>query len=435
MESQVKELSPTEVELAVEVPWEAVNADLEKHYKKLARTAKVRGFRPGKVPQKVVKKVFAREVEAEVTAHLIEHACMEAIAEHELPIVTTPSVKDPVLTHGEGLKFTATLEVQPKIDEVVTEGLSAKRPSPEVSDDAVGEELEQLRRHHATVSEPEPMRPAQDHDLLLIDYDVTIDGEPKPDMGAEGRPVELGDGHLLPELHEALLGASPGDEREATVTFDDDHPNEDLKGKTAVFAVRVKELKEQILPDLDDEFAKDCDHDSLEELRASTRARLEEAAARRSEGLVKERILDALLSANEVPVPPTMLQEQRRRMMYEALQFAQMMGQQGGGMPPGMFDGLDERAERRVKAGLLLGAFARQEKLEVSEEELDAEYQKIADRTGKHIAKVRADHAGDRAAEVESELMEEKIWALLYSRVRIEDEPADGADAPSGADE
>jgi len=436
MQSQVKEISPTEIELAIEVPWDAVNADLEKQYDKLARTAKVRGFRPGKVPRKVVKRVFARSVEAEVMAHLVEHACMEAIHEHSLPVVTTPTVNEPKLTHGEGISFTATLEVQPTLGEISLENLVAKRPLAEVADSVIDDEVEQLRRQNATVSEPEPMRPAEEGDLLLIDYQVSIDGEPKPDMSATDRPAELSSGSLLPELEEALLGASPGDERSAEVSFDDDHQSEDLRGKTATFSIQVKELKEQILPELDDDFAKDCgDFQTLLELRLSIREQHEARAKSRSESLLKERILDAMLEANEVPVPPTMLKEQRQRMMYETMQFAQMMGQQGASLPPSMFDGMDERAERRVKAGLLLGAFARQEKLEVTDEEMDAHFAKIAESTGKHIAKVRADHAGERAGEVESELMEEKIWALLYSRVKIEDEDPDSVKPDAASDD
>ena len=434
MQSELKEISPTEVELAIQVPWDAVKADMDKRFKQLATTAKIRGFRPGHAPPKVVRQVYARAVEAEVTAHLIEHACMEAIAEHALPVVATPTVGEPVLTKGENLSFTATIEVQPKLDNLVLDGLTAARPLVNIPDVLIDDEIMQRRRQNATVSEPDPMRPAQAGDLLLIDYQVAIDGEACDDMKAEGRPVELGDGHLLPEVEAALMGTVPGDERTAEVPFPEDHGSEALRGKTAVFTVQVKELKEQVLPELDDDFAKDCgDFETLLELRLSIRKDAETREKRRSESMLKERILDALLAANEVPVPPTMLERQKRRMMYETVQFAQMLGQQGGGMPPGLFDGIEERAERRVKAGLLLGALTRLEKLEVTEEEMDARFAEIAEKTGKHIAKVRADHSGQKAGEIESELMEEKIWAILHSRVKIEDETADAAAAGGSA--
>ncbi|NOY91260.1 MAG: trigger factor [Deltaproteobacteria bacterium] len=426
MQCEVKEISPTEVELAIEVPWDSVHADMEKRYKQLAATAKIRGFRPGKAPRQVVRQVYGKSVEAEVTAQLVEHACMTAIAEHKLPVVAAPSLGTPKLTKGEHLCFTATLEVQPKLETIVVEGLNAKRPVVDIADSLIDEEIRQLQRQNATVSEPDPMRPAREGDLLLIDYAVSIDGEPRKDMDAEGRPVELGDGHLLSEVEQALIGAVPGDECSAEVTFPEDHGSEDLRGKTALFTVQVKELKEQLLPELDDDFAKDCgDFETLAELRKSIREQAETRETRRSESILKERIIDALLEAHEVPVPPTMLAEQRQRMMYEAVQFAQMMGQQGHSMPSGMFDGIDQRAERRVQAALLLGAFSRQEGLEVTDEELDARYAEIAERTGKHIAKVRAEHTGEHAGDVESELIEEKIWAILHSRVNIEDETSD----------
>jgi len=266
---------------------------------------------------------------------------------------------------------------------------------------------------------PDPMRPAQEGDLITIDYTVSVDGEAKDDLGAEGRQVEIDDEHLLPALKDGLLGMKPDDEKTIDIEFEDDHPNPDLQGKTAQFTVTAKELHEKLLPELDDEFAKDCgDYETLLELRLKIREDLEGSAKQRSDAELKDQLIESLIEHNDIPVPPSMVQQQQQMMMYEMAQFMQMAGQQGA---PGadFFSGIEERAQRRVQAGILLGSLARQEGIDVSEDDLDAKFQEIADQTGKHVAKVRADYQEAQRDALESQLLEEKVMALLTERAKI----------------
>jgi trigger factor len=263
------------------------------------------------------------------------------------------------------------------------------------------------------------MRPAQEGDLITIDYTVTVDGEAKEDLGAEGRQVEIADEHLLPALKEGLLGMKPDDEKTVDMEFEDDHPNADLQGKTARFTIHAKELHEKLLPELDDEFAKDCgDYETLLELRLKIREGLEGAAKQRGDAELKDQLIDGLIEANDIPVPPSMVQQQQQMMMYEMAQFMQMAGQQGAPNAD-FFSGIEQRAQRRVQASILLGSLARQEGIEVSEADLDAKFQEIADQTGKHIAKVRADYQEAQRDALESQLLEEKVMALLAERAKI----------------
>jgi trigger factor len=231
--------------------------------------------------------------------------------------------------------------------------------------------------------------------------------------------VEIDDEHLLPALKDGLLGMKPGDEKTIDVAFEDDHPNPDLRGKTAEFSVKVSELHEKLLPDLDDEFAKDCgDYETLPELRLKIREGFENAAKQRGEADLKDQLIDSLIQHNDIPVPPSMVQQQQQMMMYEMAQLMRMAGQQGA---PGadFFSGIEERAQRRVQAGILLGSLARQEGIEVTEADLEAKFQEIADRTGKHVAKVRADYQDAQRDALESQLLEEKVMARLTERAKI----------------
>jgi trigger factor len=420
MKSEILEISPVLMEVTVEVPWDRIQKDLNDTYKELGKTARVRGFRPGKVPRDVMKQVYGRQVAAQVTGTLVEQGLMQAVQEHELHIVAQPEMEEaPALQKGKPLTFKAKVEVRPKIDEVDIDRLEAWQKPIDVPNEDVDAEVERLRQQHAEIQVPEPMRAAEEGDLVTIDYTVKVDGELKEDLGAEGRQVEINDEHLLPALKEGLLGMKPGDEKTVEVAFEDDHPNEDLRGKTAVFEIAAKELHEKLLPELDDEFAKDCgDYETLLELRLKIREGLEASVKQRADAELKDQLIDSLIEHNDVPVPPSMVQQQQQMMMYEMAQFMQLAGQQGA---PGadFFAGIEERAKRRVQAGMLLGSLARQENIEVTEADVDAKFQEIAERTGKHVAKVRADYQDDQRDALQSQLLEEKVMALLTERAKI----------------
>ena len=441
MQSEIREISPVLVEVTVEVPWDRIHKDLNDTYKEIGKTARVRGFRPGKVPRNVLKQVYGRQAAAQVTGNLVEQGLMQAVQEHELHIVSQPEMEEaPALEQGKPLTFKAKVEVRPKIDKVVTDGLEVWQKPIDIPNEDVDREIEQLRQQHGEIQVPDPMRPAQEGDLLTIDYTVTVDGEAKEDLGAEGRQVEIADEHLLPALKEGLLGMQPGDEKTVDMEFEEDHPNADLQGKTAQFTIQAKELHEKLLPELDDEFAKDCgDYETLLELRLKIREGLEASAKQRGEAELKDQLIESLIQANDIPVPPSMVQQQQQMMMYEMAQFMQMAGQQGA---PGadFFAGIEERAQRRVQAGILLGSLARQEGIDVGEADLDAKFQEIADQTGKHVAKVRADYQEAQREGLESQLLEEKVMALLTERAKVnegerpEPEPKDDEAAPGKAD-
>ena len=420
MQSEIREISPVLMEVTVEVPWDRIQKDLNDTYREIGKTARVRGFRPGKVPKNVMKQVYGRQVAAQVTGTLIEQGLMHAVQEHELHIVAQPEMEEaPELEQGKPLTFKAKVEVRPKIGEVTIEGLEAWQKPIDIPTEDVDAEVEGLRNQHAEIQVPDPMRPAQEGDLITIDYTVSVDDEAKEDLGAEGRQVEINDEHLLPALKEGLLGMQSDEEKTIDVEFEDEHPNPDLQGKTAQFTIKAKQLHEKLLPELDDEFAKDCgDYETLLELRLKIREGLESGAKQRNEAELKDQLIDSLIQHNDIPVPPSMVQQQQQMMMYEMAQFMQMAGQQGA---PGadFFSGIEGRAQRRVQAGILLGSLARQEGIEVTEADLDAKFQEIAEQTGKHVAKVRADYQEAQRDQLESQLLEEKVMALLTDRAKI----------------
>ncbi|MEM7138638.1 MAG: trigger factor [Myxococcota bacterium] len=436
MQSEIREISPVLFEVTIEVPWERIQKDLNDTYREIGKTARVRGFRPGKVPKDVVKQVYGPQVKAQVTGTLVEQGLMQAVQEHELHIVAQPEMDEaPKLQQGKPLTFSAKVEVRPKIEEVTTEGIEAWERPIEVPNEEVDAEVERLRNQHAEIQAPDPMRPSVEGDLVTIDYTVSIDGEVKEEMGAEGRQVELADENLLPELKEGLVGVEPGTEKTIEITFEDDHPNEDLRDKTAAFALSVKAVHEKLLPEVDDEFAKDCgDYETLLELRLKIREGLEQSVKQRVDAEVKEQLVTSLIAHNDIPVPPSMVQQQQQMMMYEMAQLMQMAGQAGA---PGAdyFSGLEARAQRRVQAGILLGTLARQEGIEVTDADINAKFQEIADQTGKHVAKVKAEYQEQQREALESQLLEEKVMAFLTERANIQEGEPPAPEEPASDSE
>ncbi|MCB9603476.1 MAG: trigger factor [Sandaracinus sp.] len=419
MHSEVSEISPIQVEVKVQVPWERIRKDLDLSFSRVAKTAKIKGFRPGKVPRDVVRKVYGAQVRAEVASNLIEAGLMHAVETHDLHIVAQPEISPPPLFDEVDYEFTAKLEVRPKLESVELGKLVAKvRPSA-VEEGAVDAELGRMQKQQADLREPDPMRPAQDGDRLTIAYTVAVDGEEKAELEADEREVDLGDEELLEGFATGLRGMSPGDEKDLEITFPEDHPNPDLKGKNAVFHVKLSAIRELLLPDLDDEFAKDLGtFETMDELRADVRKKLEDLATRRREAELKDKLIDALIETNDVMVPPSLVQEEKRQMLYQMMQFAQMMGRQ---ISPSDFDDLDNRATRRVKAGILLGAVARLEKVEVDDAAIDAKLAEMAESSGKNLAKLRVEYQGERRDQLHSQVLEEKLFALLRDRATIEE--------------
>ena len=417
--TQLNQLSPVLVELKVEIPWDQVKTTLDRSFEQATKHARVKGFRPGKVPANLVRQIYGSQVRGDVATRLIEESFITAVQQHELAVVAEPTVDASEWKDGEPLKFTARVEVRPKIEKVVTAGIEVGTHSHPVTDQQIEDEINEIRTRQAEVRVPEPMRPAKANDLLTIAYTVTIDGAPREDMAATDRDVDLGSGSLIEAFEKGLLGTQPGDKKDVTVEFEPDHQAEELRGKKAVFAIEVKALKERLLPELDDEFAKDVgDYATLADLRAKIREGLEKMAAQHTESDLKEKLIGALLEKNPLELPPSLVAQEERRAAYEFASYMGMTGQMQR-MTEELQSTIRASAERKVRAALILAALARQEKIEVGEADVEAKFAEISERTGKHVAKVKAEFSGERRGLIENQVLEAKLMGYLKSVAKL----------------
>lgn len=417
MQSQISEISSVMVQVSVEVPWADVEKAIEGSYSELGRTAKVKGFRPGKVPRNVLKQLFGPRVKRDVVNNLVEAGLGRAVEQHKLTVVAVPPMEAvPELKTGEPLSFTAKIEVRPKIDQVDIDGLTLVREKSAVSDTEVNEAIERLRQQNAELKAPEPARASQEGDILTCDYRVSIEGQDRPELAANDRPIDLAGG-LLPELKAALLGKNVGDKTRAEVTFPAEQGGE-FAGKGGAFDLEIKEIKAKVLPNLDDEFAKDLEHASLAELQEKTRARLEDTAKQNAENALREQVVDKVLEKNPIDVPPSLVAQQQQAMLQEYVRMIRMTGQRMD-LGEDLMTTTKENAERRVRAALLLGAIARLNGIKVESADVDKKLAEMAERSGKHVAKLRAEMQGEQREMMESQILEEKLLEYLLGRATI----------------
>lgn len=423
MQVSVEKLSPVLVEFQVEVPADRVKKEVDKAYQSLQRTAKVRGFRPGKAPRDVLAQLFGDRVAMDVTQRLVDDTLPKALSEQQVQPLSQPSIEPRKLESNASFHYKARFEVRPEIEKVVYEGLEAKRPKADVTDELIDAELEELRQAHGTLVEPEPARPAKSGDIVTMDFTIDIDGKPIEEAGAQGMQVEIGLGQLLPGLEEGLVGMSVGDKKDITLTLPETHPRAEFRSKAAVFHVEVMEIKERQFPTLDDEFAKDVgDHESLAALKEATRARLEKQLKQQSTDAVAEQLVVDLCRKNPIPIPSALVEQQCRMTETELSQQARRQGQNIR-ITDEMHARIHDDAETKVRAGLLMAEIAKEAQIQVTDEDIEKGYAELAEQTGKQVAKVKAEYRDPKRREILlAMILEDKILDILESKANITDE-------------
>jgi trigger factor len=423
MQVTLSRLSPVQVELKVSLPKEKVTTALAKAYADLGRQAQIRGFRKGKVPLPLLKQYFGERVAAEVSGRLVEETLPHAIEQQKLEPVAQPRVDPTRLDESADWTYTAHLEVRPEVGEIVLDDIALERHVYKIDDADVDHQIEHLREENATLRSPDPARPVKAADVVTLDYDVTVDGAPREELNARNRSVEVGKGKLLKELDAGLVGAEIAKPKPITVRFPDDHAREDLRGKDAVLTVTVSEIREKILPELDDEFAKDTGSESLAALKTKIRGDLERQGQETSDGRLREDAVNALVEKNPIAVPPSLVESAVNALSRE---IAQSLRLRGAPLDvESVIRAAREQAEKRVRAGLLLAELARKNNLDVNEADLNTRIDEMAKATGKAAAKIRADYRDPKRREaLANAVLEDKVLALLMSKIKVTDVPS-----------
>ncbi len=364
MAADLESLGTLERRLQMSVPTAQLEREVDERLKKLARNAKMPGFRPGRVPMKIVEQTYGAQVRNEVTGDAVQKAFTDAVKQANLKVAGYPRIepkKDAV--PAGALEFSATFEVYPDFKVGDVAGASIERPQVALDDAAIDKTIEVLRKQRTTYARVE--RAAQDGDRLTVDFDGTIGGEPFQGGKAAGFAFLLGEGRMLPGFETATCGMCAGESKTFELTFPQDYQAKDVAGKTASFVVALKQVDEPRLPALDAQFAHSlgvADGD-LGRMRVEVRQNVEREVSKRVDGRLKQQALDALLASTPLELPKALVAQETQELVQRAAADLQARGVKIEKLPldPQVFDAA---AKRRVALGLIIAELARAEKLQ-----------------------------------------------------------------------
>ena len=416
--------------LAVEVPADEVAAETERAYADLARGARVRGFRPGRVPRPVLERLFGDQVRAEVFEKLIQRSYAEAIEANHVFAVGRPEIVTEQLGPGEPLRYSATVEVKPEVVADRYKGLEIDRPLPTVTDDDVSGALEHMRQSFAQLHPITDRSTVERGDVVTLDYEGHVDG--KLAGRREGRLVEVGSSGFPPEFDDHLVGAAVGAERTFEVTYPPEPRVGELSGKAVRFRVTVRALAHKDVPALDDEFAKDHgDSATLEELRARVRGKLESDAAAHADELVRRTALQKLAEVHDIPIPQAMVERRTEGLMREVLREWEQQRVRPKNEAEALTrlrEDLAPRAREQVKVALLLEAIAQQESLRVDDADVDARVAAMATAAGQAAERVRALYQDpDARQDLRAQLLQARALDAVLRLARVTTVPAENS--------
>lgn len=356
-----------------------------KVYQRTKSKFTVDGFRKGKAPRGIIEKFYGEGIFFEDAVNdLVADAYTNALTELELNVIDQPVPEFSDINKGEGFTVTISVEVYPEFEVKDYKGVEIERVSDEVTEEMLNNELESLRKRNARMIVVE--RAAKEGDTVILDYEGWIGDEQFQGGTAENQSLKLGSNTFIPGFEEQLVGVEPGAEKDVVVTFPEVYHAEDLAGKEATFKCKVHEIKEEELPELNDDFAKDVsEYDTLEELKKETEENLKKAAVSRAENSMKNSVIESVYNANDIDVPEVMVEDEVTNMMNEFDQQLQMQGmnldqyfEYLNANRDDFRKELKEEAYKKVKTRMIVGAVADAEKIEPTEEDIDKELELMA---------------------------------------------------------
>ncbi len=363
--------------MRVELPAERIEKEIESRLKSVGRTAKIKGFRPGKIPAKVVRQRYGGQIRQEVLSDLMQKSYSDAVIQENLNPAGGPKIEPEAVENDKGFAYVATFEVLPEITLQGLDKIAVTKPEIEIADKDCDDMIHNLRKQKAVWSAVD--RQSNEGDRVIVDFNGTLKGEPI--KGGQGNevPVVLGEGRMLPDFEKALIGSKAGDEKSIKVKFPKDYHDEELASKKVDFTIKVHRVEEEELPPLDDTLAElyDVKEGGLATLRADVRANMEREAKQRVSGDIKEQALNGLVDANPIEIPNSLKEREIQSLQHEAMR--RLGIEDHDKAPPA--ENFAEAAERRVRLGLLVRQLIQDNNLSVD-----------TDRVRKHVEEMCASY-------------------------------------------
>lgn len=381
MNVNIEKLENSRVKLSIDVDGDQLEEGLAHAYRKVVKQVTVPGFRKGKVPRPILERNFGVGILFEdAVDYLLPKLYGQAIEEKDIKPVGQPDISIDKIEPGVGFSFVAEVDVFPEVKLGEYKGVKVEKVVYPVTDEDVEKALESLRQRHSELVVVDSRTDVQEGDFANIDFKGYIDGEPFPGGAAEDYPLEIGSGQFIPGFEEQLIGMNVGEEKDIVVTFPENYGSKDLAGKDATFKVKIRGLKERLLPELDDEFAKDVsDFESLAELKADIREKLEEESTRRTKKELENKILEQIIAnSEEIVLPNTLVEEQAEyllnnfnvSLMYQGLNL-EKYAELAGTDEETIKEDMRAQAAEQIKKDLILSEIIKVEGITATEEEVN----------------------------------------------------------------
>ncbi len=442
MDVNVEELSALTRKITVTLPEDSVQPKLNQAYEKLKKETKMKGFRRGKVPLSVIVKHYKAQVEAETGEKLVQDNYFDAIEKNGVDPIVHPDIQGVTYNEDGSFTFVAQVDVRPQFELAEYKGLEVEKEDILVTDEEIQLELAEMQKTMAVLRSVTD-RPIQKGDVVIVDFQGTHEGEAMPQVKNENYSVEVGEGNMGVEFEEKLVGMNKEEVGTQDVDFPENHPNPILKGKKVEFTIIVKDIKERVLAELNDEFAKDAGEEfkTLDDLKASIKERLTKQREERAEGAITDKLMQKLLDVHEFEVPKRLVAFEIDQMIKQTeKQFEQsgMTLEAAGLSKEKLTEQNGPMAEKRVRGDFLLKKIAEVEEIKVEEEDMERGLKRIGDMYNMSVAKVKEYFKNrDDLLPLMNELLNEKILAFLRSEavfvepVKAEPEAEEDAAAKS----
>jgi trigger factor len=425
MKSELKDLGACKKSLDIEIPQEVVDKEITEIAQEFAKQARVPGFRPGKAPIAVVKTRYREDIMSEMMKNLMPKYVADAIQERELEIVQSPRFESVDYAPGQPLRFKAVFEVYPALDISNYEGIPAQEVSAKVEDSEVEASLKRLQDDMAELIPVEEDRPVKEGDFVDISFNAFIEGSEEPPTVGQKAIAEIGGRNTLKEFSENLLGAKAGEEKTFAVQYRPDHPDPKLAAKTVQYKITVDAIKNKEVPELNDEFAQRLgDYKTIDDVKANIRKNLEKRKRDNAQEELREKLLEWLENNNEFELPESLVE---RQLQIRGQRLLRDLSRQG--IHPERLDvdwskireDQQKQAIRDVKSSLILDHISEKENITVTDEEIEAEIEKIATETDRPKEKVREVLSRDSGLErLRGQIRNKKTLDLIQEKAHIQ---------------
>ena len=428
MQVTIEDVSSVKKILHIEIPEDKVVRELDNAYKNLKKTAKIKGFRPGKAPRSVLERLYKKDVHIDVSSKLLQDSFVEAIKETDLNIVGNPKIDPPGLDEKGPYKYDATVEIKPEIEEIDFKGLTLKKNLYRVTDQEMDAQVAMLQKNLAQQKPITEDRAAQKDDFVLVDYEGFKDGKPFAEtQKTENFTMKIGTGHIIKTFDEQLIGMKPGDKKEIKVNFPEDYFNDKLANLEINFQVTLHEIREEVLPEIDDEFAKRLgQYETFDDLKNAITDNLDQGYAKRVEQEINEQIFEALIAKSEFEVPDSMVDYEIEGIIEEAersFAYHNKSMEDLGLSKEILSEKYRDTAEKKVKRHLILGKIIEQEDMTLTDQEMEDGFKEMSQSFNQPLEDIKNYYKQneDKIEFFKHTLLEKKAVKLIIKSSTIEE--------------